>query len=208
MKFEHSKENGTITFRGGVGDYDDYISADAFISALDEMDGDITINLDSSGGSVTDGLSIHNAILQYDRGVVNVHIDTMCASIATVIACSATGKIIMNSNAKYMIHRAWTAAMGNCKDFRSMADIMELMDMDIAETYQARAGGNVDEWLAMMDAETWMDANKALELGLVDEIYDVREKKVKAEESLPDVKAFVSPNRIMAKVIEAMHRYS
>ena len=136
MKFDNNVDKGTITFRGGVGEFEGYISADMFIDALEQHSGDVTIHLDSAGGSVTDGLSIYNAIRGYEGGVVNIHIDAMCASIATVIACAATGKITMNSNGKYMIHRAWTAAMGNCRDFRSMADIMELMDQDIADTYQ------------------------------------------------------------------------
>lgn len=175
MKFETDPAAGVMTFRGGVGDFDGYISADDFLTALEGHTGDLTIHLDSAGGSVTDGISIYNAILQYD-GDVTVHIDSQCCSIATVIACGAK-HVKINSNGKYMIHRAWTAAMGNCRDFRSMADIMEMMDKDIALTYQAKAGGDVDEWLALMDAETWFDAQKALEIGLVDEIVDVTAKK-------------------------------
>jgi ATP-dependent protease ClpP protease subunit len=182
MKFENNVEEGTITFRGGVGEFEGYISADMFIDALNEHSGDVTIHLDSTGGSVTDGLAIHNAILAHD-GIVNIHIDTMCASIATVIACSATGKVIMNSNGKYMIHRAWTAAMGNCKDFRSMADIMELMD-----------------------------AEKALELGLIDEIKDVRAAKKKKKkdytnEEKPEIKAHLPIGQIMAKISATLLEY-
>ena len=194
MKFETSPEEKTITMRGGIGDFDGHISADDFIDALNQHEGDITIHLDSPGGSVTDGLAIHNAILSYD-GDVTVHIDTLCASIATVVACAAD-RVVMNSNGKYMIHRAWTVAMGNAKDFRGMADIMEMMDKDIAETYVAKAGGESDDWLAMMDKETWFDAEKALEIGLVDEIVDMK-KKYKDEEPKASV---ISPNvQILAR---------
>ena len=137
MKFENSPEEKTITMRGGIGDFDNHISADDFIEALNQHEGDVTIHLDSPGGSVTDGLAIYNAIVNY-AGVTTVHIDTLCASIATVVACAAD-KVVINSNGKYMIHRAWTVAMGNCSDFRSMAEIMEMMDMDIAETYAMKA---------------------------------------------------------------------
>jgi len=194
MKFETSPEEKTITMRGGIGDFDGHISADDFIDALNQHEGDITIHLDSPGGSVTDGLAIHNAILSYD-GDVTVHIDTLCASIATVVACAAD-RVVMNSNGKYMIHRAWTVAMGNAKDFRGMADIMEMMDKDIAETYVAKAGGESEDWLAMMDKETWFDAEKALEIGLVDEIVDMK-KKYKDEEPKASV---ISPNvQILAR---------
>lgn len=196
MKFETDPAAGVMTFRGGVGDFEGYISADDFLSALEDHTGDLTIHLDSAGGSVTDGISIYNAIRQYD-GDVTVHIDSQCCSIATVIACAAK-TVKMNSNGKYMIHRAWTAAMGNCRDFRSMADIMEMMDKDIALTYQQRAGGEVEEWLALMDAETWFDAEKALEAGLIDEIVDVHHKKPKAETKL-EVKAFMPNVQILAQ---------
>lgn len=194
MKFETSPEDKTITMRGGIGDFDGHISADDFIDALNQHEGDITIHLDSPGGSVTDGLAIHNAILNYD-GEITVHVDTLCASIATVVACAAD-RVVMNSNGKYMIHRAWTVAMGNAKDFRGMADIMEMMDKDIAETYVAKAGGEAEDWLAMMDKETWFDAEKALEVGLVDEIVDMK-KKYKDEDAKASV---ISPNvQILAR---------
>jgi len=180
MKFETSPEDKTITMRGGIGDFDGHISANDFIDALNQHEGDITIHLDSPGGSVTDGLAIYNAIVNY-AGEITVHIDTLCASIATVVACAAD-KVVMNSNGKYMIHRAWRIAMGNCVDFRSMAEIMEMMDKDIAETYAVKAGGAVEDWLAKMDKETWYDAEAALEAGLVDEIIDMK-KKPKAEEA-------------------------
>ena len=180
MKFENSPEEKTITMRGGIGDFDNHISADDFIEALNQHEGDVTIHLDSPGGSVTDGLAIYNAIVNY-AGVTTVHIDTLCASIATVVACAAD-KVVINSNGKYMIHRAWTVAMGNCSDFRSMAEIMEMMDMDIAEPYAMKAGGSVEDWLNKMDKETWYDAESALEAGLVDEIIDMK-KKYKDEEA-------------------------
>jgi len=180
MKFENSPEEKTITMRGGIGDFDNHISADDFIEALNQHEGDVTIHLDSPGGSVTDGLAIYNAIVNY-AGVTTVHIDTLCASIATVVACAAD-KVVINSNGKYMIHRAWTVAMGNCSDFRSMAEIMEMMDMDIAETYAMKAGGSVEDWLNKMDKETWYDAESALEAGLVDEIIDMK-KKYKDEDA-------------------------
>ena len=185
MKFETNPTAGTITMRGGIGDFENHISADDFLSALSEHAGeDVTILLDSEGGSVTDGLSIYNAIMQYS-GNVTVHIDAICASIATVIACAAD-KVVMNSNAKFMIHRAWTVAMGNSVEFRSMAEILELMDADIASAYADKTDLPDDELLAMMEAETWMSAEKALELGFVDEINEIS-RKMKEQEKKAEV---------------------
>ncbi len=175
MKFETNTTAGTITMRGGIGDFENHISADDFLSALSEHAGeDVTILLDSEGGSVTDGLSIYNAIMQYS-GNITVHIDAICASIATVIACAAD-RVVMNSNAKFMIHRAWTVAMGNSVEFRSMADILELMDADIASAYGDKTDLPEDELLGMMEAETWMSAEQAYELGFIDEINQISRK--------------------------------
>lgn len=202
MKFETDPANGTITLRGGIGDFDGHISANDFMDALEGHTGDVTIHLDSPGGSVTDGISIYNQMKQYE-GKITVHIDSICASIATVIACGAD-HVKANRKSKYMIHRAWTAAMGNCKDFRSMADIMELMDADIADTYATKAGGDKEEWLNLMDKETWFSAEQALEAGLIDEVVnlddDDKKKKYKAEAAPQAAKARVNPAMYQAYV--------
>ena len=182
MKFETNADAGTITMRGGIGDFENHISANDFLDALTEHSGaDVTIHMDSEGGSVTDGLSMYNAICQYS-GKVTVHIDSIAASIATVVAASAD-KVIINSTGRMMVHRAWTVAMGNCKDFRSMADIMDAMDRDIAETYAARSSSDADKWIEIMDKETWFSAKEALEIGLVDEINEIK----------PGIKASAKP---------------
>jgi len=189
MKFETNPTVGTITMRGGIGDFENHISADDFLSALSEHAGeDVTILLDSEGGSVTDGLSIYNAIMQYS-GNVTVHIDAICASIATVIACAAD-RVVMNSNAKFMIHRAWTVAMGNSVEFRSMAEILELMDADIASAYGDKTDLPEDELLAMMEAETWMSAEQAYDLGFIDEINQISRKMKESEKKAEVISPF------------------
>ncbi len=199
MKLETNPFNQTITMRGGIGDFENHISADDFLSALSEHAGeDVTILLDSEGGSVTDGLSIYNAIMQYS-GNVTVHIDAICASIATVIACAAD-RVVMNSNAKFMIHRAWTVAMGNSVEFRSMVAILELMDADIASAYGDKTDLPEDELLAMMEAETWMSAEQAYDLGFIDEVNEIS-RKMKEPEKKAEV---ISP--FYAAVAEASAR--
>ena len=182
MKFETNPEAGTITMRGGIGDFENHIGSSDFMDALAEHAGsDVTIHLDSEGGSVVDGISIYNQIRQY-RGKVTIHIDSLAASIATVIS-SAADHVIINSTGRMMCHRAWSVSMGNCKDFRSMASIMEQMDADIAATYAARSNASEEEWIELMDKETWFSAKEALEIGLVDEINEIK----------PGIKASAKP---------------
>ena len=82
-----------------------------------------------------------------------------------------------------------------------MADIMELMDADIAETYAAKAGGEKEEWLNLMDKETWFSAEQALEAGLIDEIVnldDKEEKPYRAEAEPQAIQARVNPAKYEA----------
>lgn len=195
MKLESNPEKKEITMRGFIGDYENGISADDFRDVLAEHAGqDVTIYLNSEGGSVTDGLSIFNAIASHD-GRVTVHIDALAASIATVIAMAAS-TVKINSNGKFMIHRCWAAAVGNCQDFRSMADVMDLLDKDIAASYSEKTGKPESEMLALMDAETWMDAETALAAGFIDEIVEVKSKSAKAA---------AEPQKIIAVCNPAFH---
>jgi len=195
MKLESNPEKKEITMRGFIGDYENGISADDFRDVLAEHAGqDVTIYLNSEGGSVTDGLSIFNAIASHD-GKVTVHIDALAASIATVIAMAAS-TVKINSNGKFMIHRCWAAAVGNCQDFRSMADVMDLLDKDIAASYSEKTGKPESEMLALMDAETWMDAETALAAGFIDEIVEVKSKSAKAA---------AEPQKIIAVCNPAFH---
>jgi len=169
------KEKNAISMRGTIGDIEGGCTASDFSAALTELEGqDVVIELDSEGGSVTEGLAIFNAIAKHD-GDVTVIIDTLAASIATVICCAAS-KVKMNSNAKYFVHRAWTVAAGNCRDFMSTAQLLEMMDGDIASTYASKAGIDEDEALKLMDDETWMSAQEALNYGFVDEIVEISGK--------------------------------
>jgi len=171
MRFKNDVENGVITFRGVIGtDEETMISSDMLAEALSDHDGPVTINLNSPGGVVTESISAYNAIKAFPHKV-HVHIDALCASGATLIACAAD-TVSMFKNAKYMIHRAWTVAVGNCRDFKHTADLMEMMDRDLAEVYSEKTGMDQAELLEAMTNETWYDAPQALEAGFVDSVTD------------------------------------
>ena len=196
MRLESDPANKKIVMRGPVGDFEGGISADDFRDIMKEHAGqDVTIELDSEGGVVSEGLAMYNAIMQHE-GEVTVHIDTLAASIATVVACAAD-RVVINSNAKFMVHRCWTVAMGNCKDFRSTADIMEMMDKDIAATYVERTGMDEADVVALMDAETWMTAEDAVSKGFADEVHQITRAKASTEKT--EVFASLCPFALSAK---------
>lgn len=169
---KNNPENGTMSIRGVVGQ--DF-TAEQFIAALEEQDGrDVEILLDSEGGLVTEGLAIYNAIATYN-GDVTIRIDTLCASIATVIACAAS-RVEMNSTARYMIHKCWVVAIGNSDELRSLAVMADMLDADMADIYEGRSDLTKAEIMDAMTAETWYSPEEALAAGFVDEVIQVTSK--------------------------------
>lgn len=149
------------------------ITGKTVAEALDALKGVKTLNvyINCEGGDVFEAKAIYSQLKRFDAEKV-VHIDGIAASAATFIAM-AGDKIITSPVATWMVHQAWSGAMGRAEDMRAMADLLDLENGIIAQTYASRTGGTPDEMLALMSAApdgTWMDAAKALELGFTDEI--------------------------------------
>lgn len=128
----------------------------------------INVRLNSPGGDVFDGIAILNALRSHPA-TVNVTVDSMAASIASVIAM-AGDTITMAPNSQMMIHQASGIAIGNAVDMRDLADLLDKQDTNIASIYAARAGGDAETWLAAMAAETWYSAQEAVDAGLADNV--------------------------------------
>ena len=146
------------------------ISAKQFAEDLKGLKGikEINLRLNSEGGSVFDGHAIFNALRNHDARVV-VDIDGLAASIASIIAM-AGDEIRMAENAFMMIHDPWVVAAGTADELRGQADVMDKVQEKLVNTYVKRTGGDADEMSEWMAAETWMNAEEALERGFVDSI--------------------------------------
>ena len=166
-------EIGTIQMYGEIGSYiEDGISDRDLIDILGQMDGqDITISLKSDGGDVFEGLSIYNQLAHY-QGKVTIVVDALAASIASVIAMAADD-IAIHENSMLMIHNPWTVALGDAKEFRGVADLLDRVAADIAGIYSRRSGRNDQHFLEVMESDTYYSAQEALESGLVDRIIEV-----------------------------------
>lgn len=126
----------------------------------------IHVRINSPGGDVFDGLAIHNALKQHAARVV-VHVDGLAASIASVIAM-AGDEVRMSEGAFLMIHNAWLVAIGDAAELRKTADIAEQVNGSLVKAYAAKSGLAEAELLALMDEETWLDADQAVEKGFAD----------------------------------------
>ncbi|HCB1867291.1 TPA: Clp protease ClpP [Citrobacter freundii] len=148
------------------------ISAGRFIDELKAMDdgrAQITVAINSPGGDVFDGFAIHNALLRLGERCT-VRIDGLAASAASVIACGGH-QVVMAANAMLMIHNPWTFTYGAAQDLRKTADMMDKARDGILAAYRRKAPAIEDAALIqMLDEETWLSADEALALGLVDVI--------------------------------------
>jgi ATP-dependent Clp protease protease subunit len=144
------------------------ISPRAFIAALGETTGPVTLRINSPGGSVFGAQAMVAAMRQHGEPIT-ARIDSLAASAASVIAAECA-TVEMVEGAWMMIHKAWGVTIGNEDDMRETADLLARMDEQIAATYARRAGGEPDEWMKSMRAETWFTASEALAGGLADEV--------------------------------------
>lgn len=137
--------------------------------ALEKANGeDIEVEINSGGGSVFAGSEIYTALKDY-KGYVTVKIVGLAASAASVIAM-AGDKVMMSPTAQIMIHNVSTYTSGDYRDMEHSAEVLKSANNTIANAYRLKTGKTQEELLTLMDNETWMTAQKAKELGFIDEI--------------------------------------
>ncbi len=145
------------------------IDSKAFIDEIKEISTEnVLLRINSPGGSVIDGLAIHDAIKRMPQKVT-AQIEGLAASIATIIALGAD-EITMSQNSLFMIHNVWGGETGGAKDMRKAADLMEKMGDRLVNIYVSKTGKDESEIRNWMDEETWFTANEALEAGFINYI--------------------------------------
>lgn len=152
----------------------------AELMALQAQYSKIDVRINSRGGDVFNGIAIYNA-LRTSKADITVYIDGVAASIAGIIALC--GKpLYMSPYAKLMLHSVSGGAWGNASDLRSMAEQMEVLQGDLAAMIAGRCGMDKEEVLAKYfdEKDHWLNANEALEMKLIDGIYDMDGEAVNA----------------------------
>ncbi len=170
-------------------------NAAMFVAELDALDVDeLEVHVNSPGGAVWDGLAIMNS-LKAHRARVVVVVDGLAASAASIVAMGGD-EVVMAEGAQMMIHRASGGAWGNAVFMRETAAILDKIDRNMAGIYARKAGGDPADWLELMAAETWYDADEAVSAGLADRA-DASIESVDAEAAF-DLSVFAYAGRAHA----------
>lgn len=157
--------NGTIAEESW---YDDDVTPKIFKEELVSGTGDITVWINSPGGDCVAAAQIYNMLMDY-KGNVTVKIDGIAASAASVIAMAGT-KVLMSPVSLMMIHNPLTVAIGDSEEMKKAIDMLSEVKESIINAYELKTGLSRAKLSHMMDSETWMNAQKALDLGFTDGI--------------------------------------
>lgn len=159
--------------------FDDDVTPQLFKDELNAGSGDITVWINSPGGDCVAAAQIYNMLTQY-KGNVTVKIDGIAASAASVIAM-AGNTVLMSPVSMMMIHNPATVAFGDHAEMQKAIDMLAEVKESIINAYVIKTGLTRAKLSHLMDAETWMDANKAVELGFADDIITRAEIKPNTE---------------------------
>ena len=164
-------EERTLFLSGTIAEeswFDDDVTPQLFKDELMSGSGDITVWINSPGGDCVAAAQIYNMLMDY-KGNVTVKIDGIAASAASVIAMAGT-KVLMSPVSMLMIHNPMTVAMGDTAEMQKAIEMLGSVKDSIINAYEIKTGLSRAKLSHLMDAETWMDATKAMELGFADEI--------------------------------------
>ena len=152
------------------------LSSKEFKEQIQNVKEDIILELNTAGGSVYDGLEIHNTIKNYTKGKVTARLGALCASIGTVIAL-ACDEIEAHENTTFMIHNALTSCYGNHNDLRKDADILEGLSNIIANVYVNKTNKSIKDIKKLMNEESYFFGTEILQNNFIDRIISKEDDK-------------------------------
>lgn len=204
FKIQRKGTVGEIWIYGDIMPFkwdDTDVTATSFKNELDELDdvNELKVYINSGGGSVFEGIAIYN-MLKRHKAKVNVYIDALAASIASVIAM-AGDTIFMPKNSMMMIHNAWMMAVGNADELRKTADDLDRINESSNQAYRERnLTISEDELQSLLDAETWLSADECLQYGLCDEL--IQDNEAVAQVSKDMLKTYQKAPETIENMVE------
>lgn len=174
------------------------ISAKDFKKQLDGISAStIKLRINSPGGNVFDGIAMFNDLVDHPA-IIEVEVTGIAASAASLIAM-AGDTITIAENAFLMIHNAWGIVIGNRHDMDDVAKVLEKIDGALALTYANKTGMDRDEIADLMDAETWLTAEEAVDQGFADDAGEEAEASARFDlstfKNTPEVLLTVMPKQ-------------
>ena len=191
MKGGAEPKTGELSLYGPIGPDDgmswlfDEMSPKQFKQELDGLGdiSDLKVFINSPGGDVFAGQAIHSMLTRH-KARVTVYVDGLAASIASIVAM-AGDTVIMPRNAMMMVHNPWTVAMGDAREFRKTAETLDSIRESMLAAYQVKTKMERASLMTLLNAETWMTAEEAVDMGFADELE--AEKKIAASLVRPGV---------------------
>ncbi len=187
-----------VAIRGIIGDWD--ITDTDFIGAVEAL-GDvpeILVRINCRGGDTNMGLGIYSYLSQHPARVT-CRVDGVAMSAASIVAMAAD-EIIMPANTLMMVHNPWTFAMGNAADLRAEADVLDKYGQALIATYCARTGKTADEVKALLDAETYLTAQEAVDAGFADVCEPIKSSTGAGAQARAYAFALGIPAEVLARV--------
>lgn len=192
--------NGTIAEESW---FDDDVTPKLFKDELCSGEGDIAVWINSPGGDCVAAAQIYNMLSDY-KGNVTIKIDGIAASAASVIAM-AGNTVLMSPVSMMMIHNPATIAFGDHNEFSKAIEMLNEVKESIINAYVIKTGLSRTRLSHLMDSETWMNANKAIELGFADGVIsDGKDEEIESEAVMFSRKAVNNAlfNKVAAKAMK------
>ena len=177
------EEERTLVLNGEISDetwYGDEVTPVLFAKELNAGSGNITVWINSPGGDVFAAAQIYNMLMEY-KGDVTVKVDALAASAASVIAMAGT-TVLMSPLSLMMIHNPITVAIGDSKEMQKAGEMLNEVKESIMNAYEIKTGMDRKKISHLMDAESWFNAKKAVELGFADGILHGKEDTEESED--------------------------
>jgi ATP-dependent Clp protease protease subunit len=168
---DEDTESRTLYLNGVIAEeswFEDDVTPAAFKEELLSGKGDIIVWINSPGGDCIAAAQIYNMLMDY-KGNVTVKIDGIAASAASVISMAGT-KVLMSPTSLMMLHNPFTIAIGDSEEMQKAIGMLNEVKESIINAYEIKTGLSRTRLSHLMDAETWLNANKAIELGFADAI--------------------------------------
>lgn len=185
----------TLFLNGSIAEdswFDDDVTPQLFKDELNAGSGDVTVWINSPGGDCVAAAQIYNMLMDY-KGNVTVKIDGIAASAASVIAM-AGNKVLMSPISMLMIHNPMTISYGNTDEMKKAIAMLDSVKDSIINAYEIKTGLSRAKLSHLMDAETWMDANKAVELGFADDV--MKRTDIPEDVEVPNVSMLYSKTAV------------